>query len=104
VGTCLACEVSRGSREPRARQRGTPLQSKAIDLISCALDPAPGIGARLAERAQADLGHPQVSIQDTMAASADYIAGYQDTFDRKLAFGRQDQKGSSMMYRSPTGV
>jgi pyrroloquinoline quinone biosynthesis protein E len=47
-----------------------------------------GIGvtaARLAELAQAGLDHVQISIQDSVAASADHIAGYAGAFERKLA-------------------
>jgi pyrroloquinoline quinone biosynthesis protein E len=47
-----------------------------------------GIGvtaARLAELAQAGLDHVQISIQDSIASSADHIAGYQGAFERKLA-------------------
>ena len=47
-----------------------------------------GIGvtaARLAALAQAGLDHVQVSIQDSIASSADHIAGYQGAFARKLA-------------------
>jgi PqqA peptide cyclase len=47
-----------------------------------------GIGvtaARLAELAQAGLDHVQISIQDSIASSADHIAGYPGAFARKLA-------------------
>jgi hypothetical protein len=63
----------------------------AIELISCAPGPPSASvgGQRVAEFAQADLGHVQVSIQDSIAASADHIAGYEGTFDCTLALARQ---------------
>jgi PqqA peptide cyclase len=51
-----------------------------------------GIGvtaARLAALAQAGLDHVQVSIQDSIASSADHIAGYEGAFARKLALARE---------------
>jgi pyrroloquinoline quinone biosynthesis protein E len=51
-----------------------------------------GIGVttkRLAELAEAGLDHVQVSIQDSVASSADHIAGYQGAFARKRALAAE---------------
>jgi len=51
-----------------------------------------GIGItppRLAALAEAGLDHVQISIQDSIAASADHIAGYGGAFARKLALARE---------------
>ena len=51
-----------------------------------------GIGItpqRLAALAEAGLDHVQISIQDSMAQSADHIAGYGGAFARKLALARE---------------
>ncbi len=50
-----------------------------------------GIGldaARLARLQAAGLDHVQVSIQDTLAESADHIAGYRGGYDRKIVLAR----------------
>lgn len=44
--------------------------------------------ARLERLAEAGLDHVQLSIQDSVAASADRIAGYDGAFGRKLEAGR----------------
>ena len=51
-----------------------------------------GIGItpqRLAALAEAGLDHVQISIQDSMAQSADHIAGYDGAFARKLALAHE---------------
>ena len=48
-----------------------------------------GVNAkRLGELMGAGLDHVQVSIQDSIATSADHIAGYDGAFSRKLALAR----------------
>jgi pyrroloquinoline quinone biosynthesis protein E len=45
--------------------------------------------ARLAALAQAGLDHVQVSIQDSIASSADHIAGYEGAYARKRAMAQE---------------
>jgi pyrroloquinoline quinone biosynthesis protein E len=56
------------------------------NLITSAIGITP---TRLAAIAAAGLDHVQISIQDSMASSADHIAGYDGAFARKLALARE---------------
>jgi PqqA peptide cyclase len=55
------------------------------NLITSAIGVTP---ARLAALAEAGLDHVQISIQDSIAASADHIAGYDGAFARKRGLAR----------------
>jgi pyrroloquinoline quinone biosynthesis protein E len=78
--------------EPGARRDLTEITAlaHAAGLYTNLITSGIGVTAqRLAELAQAGLDHVQISIQDSIAASADHIAGYQGAFDRKLALARE---------------
>jgi pyrroloquinoline quinone biosynthesis protein E len=78
--------------EPGARRDLAEITALAHDagLYTNLITSGIGVTAgRLAELAQAGLDHVQISIQDSIAASADHIAGYQGAFERKLALARE---------------
>jgi pyrroloquinoline quinone biosynthesis protein E len=74
--------------EPGARRDLVAITAAAHDagLYTNLITSGIGVTAgRLAELMDAGLDHVQVSIQDSLAASADHIAGYQGAFARKRA-------------------
>jgi pyrroloquinoline quinone biosynthesis protein E len=78
--------------EPGTRRDLTAITALAHDagLYTNLITSGIGVTAeRLAELVQAGLDHVQVSIQDSVASSADHIAGYEGAFDRKLALARE---------------
>ena len=78
--------------EPAARSDLVEITAAAAaaGLYSNLITSAVGMTARrLAALAEAGLDHVQVSIQDSIAASADHIAGYAGAFVRKQAFAQK---------------
>jgi pyrroloquinoline quinone biosynthesis protein E len=81
-------QVHLSGGEPAARRDLVEITAAArqaglyTNLITSAVGLA---GERLAALAQAGLDHVQISIQDSEAASADRIAGYEGAFARKRA-------------------
>jgi pyrroloquinoline quinone biosynthesis protein E len=85
-------QVHLSGGEPAARSDLTEITAAAhqaglyCNLITSAIGVT---AARLAALDHAGLDHVQISIQDSMAPSADQIAGYEGAFARKLALGRE---------------
>jgi pyrroloquinoline quinone biosynthesis protein E len=78
--------------EPAARRDLTEITAAAhaAGLYTNLITSAVGItAARLAALMEAGLDHIQISIQDSVADSADHIAGYQGGFARKCALARE---------------
>jgi pyrroloquinoline quinone biosynthesis protein E len=85
-------QVHLSGGEPGARRDLVEITAlaRAAGLYTNLITSGIGVTARrLAELAQAGLDHIQVSIQDSAAASADHIAGYQGAFARKLALAAE---------------
>jgi len=81
-------QVHLSGGEPAARRDLVEITAAArqAGLYTNLITSAVGLSAeRLAALAQAGLDHVQISIQDSDAASADRIAGYQGAFARKRA-------------------
>jgi PqqA peptide cyclase len=77
--------------EPGARRDLVEItaSARAAGLYTNLITSGIGITAkRLAELKEAGLDHVQVSIQDSIAASADHIAGYDGAFTRKIELAR----------------
>jgi pyrroloquinoline quinone biosynthesis protein E len=85
-------QVHLSGGEPAARRDLVEITAAAHEAgLYCNLITS-GIGvtvARLAALDEAGLDHVQISIQDSVARSADRIAGYEGAFARKLALGRE---------------
>jgi PqqA peptide cyclase len=85
-------QVHLSGGEPAARRdllaitQGAHEAGLYCNLITSAVGLAP---KQLAELAAAGLDHVQISIQDSVAASADHIAGYDGAFARKLALAAE---------------
>ena len=85
-------QVHLSGGEPAARSDLVEITAAAAaaGLYSNLITSAVGMTARrLAALAEAGLDHVQVSIQDSIAASADHIAGYAGAFVRKQAFAQE---------------
>jgi pyrroloquinoline quinone biosynthesis protein E len=85
-------QVHLSGGEPAARSDLVEITAAAAaaGLYSNLITSAVGMTARrLAALAEAGLDHVQVSIQDSIAASADHIAGYAGAFVRKQAFSQE---------------
>ena len=81
-------QVHLSGGEPAARRDLLEITAAArqAGLYTNLITSAVGLSAeRLAGLAQAGLDHVQISIQDSEAASADRIAGYEGAFVRKRA-------------------
>ena len=85
-------QVHLSGGEPAARRDLLAITQAAheaglyCNLITSAVGLAP---KRLAALAAAGLDHVQISIQDSIASSADHIAGYEGAFARKLALAAE---------------
>ena len=85
-------QVHLSGGEPAARRDLAEITAAAheaglyCNLITSAIGITP---ARIAALAEAGLEHVQISIQDSIAASADHIAGYDGAFARKRALARE---------------
>jgi PqqA peptide cyclase len=85
-------QVHLSGGEPAARRDLLAITAAAreaglyCNLITSAVGLAP---KRLADLAAAGLDHVQISIQDSIASSADHIAGYDGAFARKLALAAE---------------
>jgi len=85
-------QVHLSGGEPAARRDLLAIMQAAheaglyCNLITSAVGLAP---KRLAALAAAGLDHVQISIQDSIASSADHIAGYDGAFARKLALAAE---------------
>ncbi len=85
-------QVHLSGGEPAARRDLVEITAAAHDaglycnLITSAIGITPN---RLAALAEAGLEHVQISIQDSIAASADHIAGYDGAFARKRALAQE---------------
>ena len=85
-------QVHLSGGEPAARRDLLAITQAAheaglyCNLITSAVGLAP---KRLATLAAAGLDHVQISIQDSIASSADHIAGYDGAFARKLALAAE---------------
>ena len=78
----------RARRAPRPRRHHG--RRSAAGLYTNLITSAVGITDRtLGALAEAGLDHVQISIQDSGAASADHIAGYDGAFARKRAFAAE---------------
>jgi PqqA peptide cyclase len=85
-------QVHLSGGEPGARRDLVDITAgaQAAGLYTNLITSAVGItGKTLAALAEAGLDHVQISIQDSTAASADHIAGYQGAFARKRAFAAE---------------
>jgi pyrroloquinoline quinone biosynthesis protein E len=85
-------QVHLSGGEPAARRDLTEIAKAARDtgLYSNLITSGVGINAaRLNELSDAGLDHVQISIQDSQAASADHIAGYDGAFARKNALAAE---------------
>ena len=85
-------QVHLSGGEPGARRDLPDITAAAhgAGLYSNLITSAVGITAKtLVALAAAGLDHVQVSIQDSEAASADHIAGYEGAFARKRAFAAE---------------
>jgi PqqA peptide cyclase len=92
AGALGVLQVHLSGGEPAARRDLTEITKAARDagLYSNLITSGVGINAeRLGELADAGLDHVQISIQDSEAASADHIAGYQGAFARKNALAAE---------------
>ncbi len=86
----LQVHISGG--EPAARRDIVALVAAAHDAPLYTNLITSGVGLRnetLAALAEAGLDHVQISIQDSRAASADHIAGYQGAYERKNALAAE---------------
>src|SRR6266566_5314690 len=85
-------QVHLSGGEPAARRDLAEITAAAheaglyCNLITSAIGITPN---RLAALAEAGLEHVQISIQDSIAASADHIAGYDGAFARKRALAQE---------------
>src|SRR5437016_9002357 len=85
-------QVHLSGGEPAARRDLAEITAAAheaglyCNLITSAIGITP---ARIAALAEAGLEHVQISIQDSIAASADHIAGYDGAFARKRALAAE---------------
>jgi PqqA peptide cyclase len=85
-------QVHLSGGEPAARRDLQEITKAAHDagLYTNLITSAVGItDERLAALAKAGLDHVQISIQDSGAASADHIAGYEGAYARKLSLAAQ---------------
>src|SRR4029450_8680720 len=93
-------QVHLSGGEPGARRDLVDITAgaHAVGLYTNLITSAVGVtGKTLGALAEAGLDHVQISIQDSDAASADHIAGYEGAFARKRALAADGVRGQLLL-------